>query len=73
MLNLGGDSTTVIGHPTLTIDENMIIFSSDLPGGQGGKDLWMAKRKSKGGTFGQPENLGPVINTPGDELFPVPP
>jgi peptidoglycan-associated lipoprotein len=70
MLDLGGDSTTVNGHPTLTIDENLLIFSSDRPGGQGGKDLWAAKRKSKGAAFGRPENLGAVLNTPGDELFP---
>lgn len=69
-LNLGGDSTNAIGHPTLSTDETVLIFAADLPGGQGGKDLWMAKRLSKGGGFSRPENLGPIINTPGDELFP---
>ena len=39
-------------------------------GGKGGKDLWISTRKGKGGTFGRPLNLGPEINTPGDEMFP---
>jgi peptidoglycan-associated lipoprotein len=69
-IDLGGDSSNVYGHPTVSGDETMIIFSSDVMGGRGGKDLWMAKRKSKTGAFGRPENLGSVINTPGDELFP---
>lgn len=70
MLKLAGDSSTVIGHPSVTNDENTIYFSADLPGGYGGKDIWMATRKGRGGAYGRPENLGPEINTPGDELFP---
>lgn len=69
-LDLGGDSSNVFGHPTLSGDETVMIFSSDLMGGKGGKDLWMVKRKGKGGTFGRPENLGSIINTPGDEMYP---
>ena len=69
-IDLGGDSSNVFGHPTISPDETVLVFSSDLMGGQGGKDLWLVKRKSKGGAFGRPENLGTVINTPGDELFP---
>jgi peptidoglycan-associated lipoprotein len=48
----------------------MLFFSSDLANGQGGKDLWVAIRKSAGEQFGKPLNLGPNINTPGDEMFP---
>ncbi|GAB4318544.1 MAG: OmpA family protein [Bacteroidales bacterium] len=70
LVNLGGDSTSAIGHPTLTEDEKMIIFAADFPNGYGGKDLWYATRKSKSDEFGVPKNLGPVINTAGDELFP---
>jgi peptidoglycan-associated lipoprotein len=71
-VDLGGDSTTVFGHPSVTDDEGTIYFSADLPGGLGGKDLWMAtqKGKAKAGGFSRPVNLGPEINTPGDELFP---
>jgi peptidoglycan-associated lipoprotein len=71
-VDLGGDSSTVFGHPTVTDDENVIYFSADLQGGLGGKDIWMAskKGKTKAGGYGHPINLGPDINTPGDELFP---
>jgi peptidoglycan-associated lipoprotein len=72
-LDLAGDSSTVIGHPTMTTDENTLYFSADLPGGYGGKDIWMVTRKgktTKGSGYSRPENLGPEINTPGDELFP---
>jgi peptidoglycan-associated lipoprotein len=71
-LDLGGDSSTVFGHPTVNDDESMIYFSADLPGGYGGKDLWMAtkKGKTKAGGYSHPVNLGADINTAGDELFP---
>ena len=69
-VDLGGDTSNVFGHPTLSDDETVLIFSTDLMGGRGGKDLWMVKRKTRGGAFGRPENLGSVINTPGDEMFP---
>lgn len=70
LVDLGGDSTTIIGHPTLTDDEMTIYFSADLPGGKGGKDIWVATRTGRTGKFGKPRNLGETINTPGDELFP---
>ncbi|MCX6248922.1 MAG: OmpA family protein [Bacteroidetes bacterium] len=72
MLKLAGDSTTVMGHPSVTSDENTLYFSADLPGGLGGKDIWMVSRKgkTKSSGYGRPENLGPEINTSGDELFP---
>ncbi len=68
MVDLGGDSATVFGHPTVGTDES-IYFAAELPGGYGGKDIWVAKKKGKGGAYLK-ENLGPDINTPGDELFP---
>lgn len=70
IIDLGGDSTSAIGHPTLSDDETMIIFSADFPEGYGGKDLYIATRKKADDDFGRPKNLGPVINTPGEELFP---
>ena len=69
-LTLGGDSTTVFGNPAISPDELTIFFSSDLPGGQGGKDIWMASRKKTTDNFGKAFNLGPLVNTPGDEMFP---
>ncbi len=69
MLELGPDTFTY-GHPTLSSDERTIIFASDMDGGEGGIDLWMATRRSANRPFGEPENLGAVINTPGDEMYP---
>ncbi|MCX6251800.1 MAG: OmpA family protein [Bacteroidetes bacterium] len=66
------DSSRSVGHPTITADEGTIYFSADLPGGKGGKDIWMATKqgKSKSSGWSKPENLGPIINSTGDELFP---
>jgi peptidoglycan-associated lipoprotein len=46
-----------------------LIFSSDLSGGYGGKDLWIVK-KQKRGKWSDPVNLGPAVNTSNDEMFP---
>lgn len=48
--------------------EGHLYFSSDMPGGQGGMDLWRCE--AKGRRFGKPENLGPGINTASNEVFP---
>jgi len=69
-LDLGGDSTTVFGNPSVSPDELTLFFSSDLPKGQGGKDIWMATRKTANDNFGRAVNLGTAINSPGDEMFP---
>ncbi|MBM3433340.1 MAG: hypothetical protein FJX93_01115 [Bacteroidetes bacterium] len=53
----------------LSANGDRIIFSSDRPGGRGGLDLWMSVRTA-GGTWSAPENLGPAINTDGDEKSP---
>jgi peptidoglycan-associated lipoprotein len=62
-----GDSLTA-AHPALSRDGSVLYFVSDMPGGYGGKDIWKAEKN--GGTFDKPVNLGPEINTPGDEMFP---
>ncbi|UFH37705.1 OmpA family protein [Flavobacterium flavipigmentatum] len=58
-----------IAHPALSVDEKKLFFASDMPGGQGQSDLYSVTINN-GGTFGKPENLGPVINTEGRETFP---
>jgi peptidoglycan-associated lipoprotein len=68
-LGIAADSIRVM-HPTISEDEKVIYFTSDMPGGYGGGDIWMARRTSKTKPFGTPENLGPVINTSGNEMFP---
>ncbi|MEI7500746.1 MAG: OmpA family protein [Bacteroidota bacterium] len=67
-IDLGGDSSTVMGHPSVSNDET-IYFSADLRGGYGGKDIWVAKKDKKSGKYLK-QNMGPEINTAGDELFP---
>jgi peptidoglycan-associated lipoprotein len=69
-IDLGGDSTTVFGNPSLSPDELTLLFAANLPKGQGGKDIWMASRKSTADNFGRPLNAGTDINTPDDEMFP---
>ncbi len=64
----GGDSLSV-GHPTLSKDEMLMVFSGDLPGGKGGKDLWMVRYNKREKSWGEPVNLA-SLNTPGDEMFP---
>jgi peptidoglycan-associated lipoprotein len=69
LLQIKVDSNTTIGHPTLSEDESTLIFSSDMSGGYGGKDLWIVQ-KEKRNNWSTPINLGPLVNTPGDEMFP---
>ena len=54
--------------PALTPDGERIYFSSDMPGGSGGMDLYYCDRRNN--DWDQPVNLGPVINTPKNESFP---
>ena len=64
------DSFTV-GHPSLTDDELTMYFASNMPNGQGGRDIWMIKRPKKNKPFENPVNLGAAINTAGDEMYPT--
>jgi outer membrane protein OmpA-like peptidoglycan-associated protein len=58
-----------IAHPAISADGNSLYFSSDMPGGQGGMDIWVCKRDGNG-NWGKPENLGFDVNTSGNEEFP---
>jgi peptidoglycan-associated lipoprotein len=60
----------VAAHPALSPDGTTLYFVSDIPGGSGRKDIWMTTRSSGSDKWSKPVNLGPDINTPGDELFP---
>jgi outer membrane protein OmpA-like peptidoglycan-associated protein/tetratricopeptide (TPR) repeat protein len=55
--------------PSLSPDKRDLYFSSNRTGGYGGKDIWVSHRTEKG-NWGVPENLGPDINTSGDESTP---
>ena len=61
------DTLSAYGDPAVSPDGTYIYFSSDMPGGYGGKDIWRINLKERVGTL---ENLGDVINTAGDERFP---
>lgn len=69
VITLAPDSFTC-GHPTLTDDELTMYFASDMPGGIGGKDIWMVKRTKKTKPWDKPINLGATINTTGDDMYP---
>lgn len=66
-LEITADTISAYGDPAVSADGNWLYFVSDMPGGQGGKDIWRINLKERIGTL---ENLGDVINTPGDERFP---
>jgi outer membrane protein OmpA-like peptidoglycan-associated protein len=55
-------------HPAISADGTKLFFTSDMKSGYGGMDLYVCKRD--GNTWGEPENLGSKINTPGNEVFP---
>lgn len=66
----GVDSLDIIGHPSLSDDELIMYFAADRKGGFGGKDIWVAMRDNKKQPFNRPLNIGPVVNSKGDEVFP---
>ena len=62
-----GDTLSAMGHPAVSPDGQWLYFSSDMPGGSGGRDIWRINLTQKIGSL---ENLGEWINTPGNEMFP---
>ena len=63
------DTLSSYAHPAVSPDGRWLYFTSDMPGGYGGLDLWRIELDAKGG--GVVENLGPDINTAGNECFPA--
>ncbi len=61
-----------VGHPTLSKDGKTLYFTSDMPGGFGGADIYKATIREglEDVAFGTPINLGSEINTEGQEMFP---
>lgn len=68
-LEISRDTLSSFAHPAVSPDGNWLYFTSDMPGGKGGLDIWRVRLL--GGTTGGVENLGEPINTPGDEAFPT--
>ncbi len=67
-LPFNSDSYSV-AHPTLSPDEKTLYFASDMPGSLGQSDLYKVAI-NEDGTFSNPENLGPTINSEARETFP---
>lgn len=57
------------GHPALNNDDTKLYFTSDRPGGFGGSDIYYVDINNNG-TLGKPKNLGSVVNTNKNEMFP---
>ena len=67
-VKLFADSSITVGHPALNATGDTLYFVSDAPGGEGGKDIWMAELDGTEWVNAQP--LGKGINTAADEMYP---
>lgn len=63
------DDSYSVGHPALSENEDELYFSSDMPDGFGGTDIYKVDIIGEN-DFGRPVNLGEDINTEGREMFP---
>lgn len=68
-LEITRDTLSSYAHPAISPDGEWLYFTSDMPGGEGGLDIWRVRITAAG--LGGVENLGKPINTPGDEMFPT--
>jgi peptidoglycan-associated lipoprotein len=69
LLELGPDTITV-GHPSLSSDGNTLYFTAtNMEGGKGGRDIWMASYDKKAKTWGNVTNVSSV-NTEADDMYP---
>jgi outer membrane protein OmpA-like peptidoglycan-associated protein/tetratricopeptide (TPR) repeat protein len=69
LLQITKDTLSSYAHPAVSPDGRWLYFTSDMPGGYGGKDIWRIAL-TEGGGLGGVENVGEPINTEGDEMFP---
>ena len=69
--NMGEDINTESWEsaPSLSPDKRELYFASSMPGGLGGSDIWVTRRGANG-RWSEPENLGPTVNTAGNESCP---
>lgn len=68
-VEISRDTLSSFAHPAVSPDGEWLYFTSDMPGGMGGLDIWRVRITGHG--FGGVENLGSPINTAGDEAFPT--
>lgn len=64
------DDSSQVGQPTMSPDDQFLVFVSDMQGGQGGKDLWYLQWNDASQEWGAPTNMGAGINSASDEYFP---
>lgn len=69
-VNISSDTLAAYAHPAVSPDGNWLYFTSTMAGGYGGLDIWKYYIGSSKALEGIVENLGPYINTEGDEQFP---
>ena len=62
------DDNSNAAHPSISVENDLLFFASDRPGGIGGMDLYVSRKI--GEEWGEPKNLGPTINTELDDVFP---
>ena len=62
--------TLSCGHPAMDSEMKIMIFAADFPGGYGMHDLWISEYDPREESWMTPVNLGPEINSIGDEMFP---
>ncbi len=67
-VNNFGESSDLIGGPSISYDGNFIYFFATFKGGLGQEDIWYTERT--GGGWGTPVNMGANVNTPGYDGFP---
>lgn len=67
-LNVNGERTWE-SQPSISPDGQYLYFASNRAGGQGGTDIWVCRRLPNG-DWSRAENLGPAVNTPGNEKCP---
>ncbi|MDP3313423.1 OmpA family protein [Lutibacter sp.] len=63
------NASFIVYHPSLSKDGKKLYFSSDMPKGFGGTDIYVSDVNGDG-SLGTPLNLGGVVNTEGNEAFP---
>lgn len=68
-LEITRDTLSSFAHPAVSPDGQWLYFTSDMPGGKGGLDIWRVRLTGAG--LGGVENLGEPVNTPGNEMFPT--
>src|SRR5690606_27311639 len=69
-MSVNEEATYWNSTPAFSPDGEILYFSSNRPGGYGGTDLYKATKLANG-DFGNAQNMGPEINTSGNEMFPM--